>query len=258
MKLLLKILIGLYLVVCILAYLLQDKIILRPHTVYEEEIYTKGVEVEVPISEELTMNCVHIRSSNPSKGVVLYFHGNKGNNFRAIYQTRMIQNMGYDVFIPDYRGYGKTEGKIWSDKQLLADADEAYKHLMQYYEEKDIYLMGYSLGSGMASYVASKHNPAHLFMVAPFTSLVDIKNKYAWFLPDFLMRLRLPVRDHMRHVACPVSIVHGTEDTVVDYAYSEELKQLFPQVNLITSKGQTHRGIIFDKVLVRELGNVFK
>jgi len=256
MKLLLKLMIGLYVVVCLIAYIVQDKIILRPHKIYEEEVFTKGEEIEIPIGNDLTMNCLMIKSKTPSKGVVLYFHGNKGNIFRSIYQSRMVQNIGYDVFIPDYRGYGKTEGKIWSDKDLLPDADQAYKFLKMYYEEKDIYLMGYSLGSGMASYVASKHEPAHLFMIAPFTSLVDIKNQYAWFLPDFLMRIKLPVIDHMKTVKCPVSIVHGTQDPVVDYKYSTEIKESFPNVKLITSKGQNHRGIIFDKLLSEELYNV--
>ena len=195
------------------------------------------------------MNCLYIKSKTPSKGVVLYFHGNKGNIFRATYQSRMVQNLGYDVFIPDYRGYGKTEGKVWSDNDLLPDANQAYRFLMTMYDEKDIYLMGYSLGTGMASYVASLHRPAHLFLIAPFTSLVDIKNQYAWFLPDFLMRIRLPVIDFMNNVTCPVSIVHGTDDTVVDYKYSKILKSKFPKVNLITSEGQSHRRIIFDPLL---------
>ena len=256
MKLLIKTVIIVYVLICMLAYILQDKIILQPHKVYEEEIYTKGQEIEIPIADNLTMNCLYIKSKTPSKGVVLYFHGNKGNIFRATYQSRMVQDKGYDVLIPDYRGYGKTEGKVWSDNDLLPDADQAYRFLMTMYEEKDIYIMGYSLGSGMASYVASVHNPAHLFLIAPFTSLVDIKNQYAWFLPDFLMRIVLPVEDFMQNVSCPVSIIHGTNDTVVDYKYSEELKSEFPDVKLITSEGQSHRRIIFDPLLKEELHRV--
>ena len=256
MKLFLKIVVAIYILVCMLAYILQDKIILQPQKVYEEEVYTKGQEVEIPVAEDLTMNCLFIKSKTPSKGVVLYFHGNKGNIFRSIYQSRTVQNIGYDVFIPDYRGYGKTEGKIWSDKDLLPDADQAYKFLMTMYAEKDIYVMGYSLGSGMASYVASQHTPAHLFLIAPFTSLVDIKNQYAWFLPDFLMRIKLPVEDFMKNVTCPVSIVHGTDDTVVDYKYSEQLKSEFPNIKLITSEGQSHTRVIFDPLLKEELDRV--
>ena len=202
------------------------------------------------------MNCLFIKSKTSSKGVVLYFHGNKGNIFRATHQSRTLQNMGYDVFIPDYRGFGKTEGKVWSDKELLHDADQAYKFLMSMYDQKDIYVMGYSLGTGMASYVASIHKPAHIFLIAPFTSLVDIKNEYAWFLPDFLMRIKLPVEDFMNNITCPVSIIHGTDDTVVDYKYSVELKSEFPEVKLITSEGQNHTRIIFDPLLKEEINRV--
>ena len=258
MKTFVKVVVVIYVLICLVAYSFQDRIILQPHKVMEEEIYTKGDEVEIPIANNLTMNCLHIKSPSPSKGVVLYFHGNKGNIFRSIYQSRSVQNKGYDVFIPDYRGYGKTEGKVWSDKDLLPDADKAYQYLKQFYDEKDIYVMGYSLGSGMATYVASQNKPAHLILIAPFTSLVDIKNQYAWFLPDFLMRIKLPVVKFMENVTSPVSIVHGTDDTVVAYKYSEEIKAKFPNVKLITSEGQSHSRIIFDKLLLNELNSILQ
>jgi len=254
-----RIVFVIYILICLVAFFGQDRIILRPKPIPESERFRKGVEVEIPIDEDLSMNCLYMKESNPSKGVVIYFHGNKGNARRAIRQTRPIQDQGYDVFIPDYRGYGKTEGQLWSDKQLLADADKAYQYLKTKYAEKDIYVMGYSLGTGMASYVSSKNNPAHLFLVAPFTSLTAIKDKFAWFIPDFLLRYQLPVKKFLKDVNAAVTVVHGTNDNVVDYSFSEDLKRMYPKkINLITSKGQSHRGIIFDGKLVREIEKVLK
>lgn len=249
-----RIFIILYVIPAIIAYFVQHKLILNPQKIEESREFRKGEEVEVPLTNTLSMNCLHIKESNPPKGVVLYFHGNKGNARRAIRQTRPVQELGYDVFIPDYRGYGKTEGSLWSDKELLADADKAYKFLAKEYKEENIYVMGYSLGTGMASYTAALNNPKHLILVAPFTSLTDIKDKYAWFYPDFLMRFQLPNIKFLKDVKAPVTIVHGTEDNIIDYAFSEELKSTFPdKIKLLASKGQSHRGIIFDQLLVKEL-----
>ncbi len=256
MKWFLKFILFLYLLICLIAYLIQGKIILYPHQVPDSTSYRIGQEVEIPIDDNLSMNCLHIDKG--SDKVVLYFHGNKGNIGRAIYQTRSVHGQDIDVFIPDYRGYGKTEGSLWSDNQLLDDADKAYQYLKQNYEESQIVVMGYSLGSGMASYVASIHKPSHLILVAPFTSLSDIKDDYVPFLPDFLMRFDLPNIEFIESVTCPISIVHGTKDNVVRYKFSKALKEKFgDKVKLITSEGQNHRGIIFDRLLTEELDRVF-
>lgn len=189
------------------------------------------------------MHCLWIK--NNSKKVILYFHGNTGNVRRAAYQADRFNANNYDVFIPDYRGYGKTKGVNTSNKQLLSDATKAYAFLKQHYAEKDILIIGYSLGSGMASYVAGNASPWHLILVAPFTSLVDIKDQFLWMFPDFLLKYKLSNKDHLKAVTCPVTLIHGTEDEVVHYNYSKELKAMYPKVNLITKKGVGHRRIIF-------------
>lgn len=256
LKNLFKLLLVLYVLVCVLAFFFQSKFILHPHALNESKKFRAGEEVEIPIDEDLFMNCLHVKAQ-PSKGVVLYFHGNTGNVGRALYQSRLVFDMGYDLFIPDYRGFGKTEGEAWSDKELLSDANKAYEYLLTKYDEKNIYVMGYSLGTGMASYVTSKHNPQHLFLVAPFTSLTDIKNQYAWFLPDFLMRINLPNERFLADVSTPVSIIHGTNDNIVNYRFSKQLKEKFPdKVKLITSENQSHRGVIFDPLLRKELKSI--
>ena len=239
MKRFLRILLFLYVLICALGYFFQHKIILHPHDIAESKSYRIGTEVEIPLIESLSMNCVHIEKSGKSRKVVLYFHGNKGNAGRAIYQTRSIHDNGVDVFIPDYRGYGKTEGRLWSDKQLYDDAQKAYNYLKTKYAEENIYVMGYSLGSGIASYIAANNNPAHLILIAPFTSLCDIKDQFAPFLPDFLMRFKLSNKKHLEKVNCPISVVHGTDDNVVLYKYSKLLKEQYgDKIKLLTSKGQ--------------------
>lgn len=252
MKTLIKILLAIYILCCAAAYTLQEKIIFHPQDYPEFQPYKGGQEIEIPLEEGLTMNALLVphtkakKSPTPkSKGAILYLHGNTGNIRRAGYQIRNQRNRGYDILIPDYRGYGKTEGQPESDKQMLEDANKAYQYLKKNYNEKNIYIIGYSLGTGMASYIAKENNPAHLILIAPFTSLTDIKNKYLWMFPNFLLKYKLSNRAHLKNSKTPTTIIHGTNDHVVDYRFSEELKQLYPQVDLHTQEGIGHREIIF-------------
>lgn len=260
MKLLLKVLFAIYALLCIVLFFVQDHLIFAAHPYPNATSYGQGTEYEIPLTENLNMNALLLsaKPSRKSQKVIMYLHGNKGNIKRGVYQTRVMKNMGCDIFIIDYRGYGKTEGKPRNDKQMLHDADLAYQFLKQQYEEENIYVIGYSLGTGMASYIAKMNDPAHLFLVAPFTSLVDIKDKWLWMFPDFLLKYKLDNRKHLKDVKCGVTIVHGTDDNVVDYAFSEELSALYPHVELKTIRGEGHRGVIFDSVLSKAIQNIVR
>jgi len=257
---LLKVILILYTLVCLGLYFFQEKVIFAAHPYPNSTKYKLGKEIEVPLTEEISMNSLLVAATpgTRSKKVILYLHGNKGNIKRGIYQTRVMKNKGCDLMIIDYRGYGKTEGKPVNDRQMLDDANQAYKYLKQHYSEENIYVLGYSLGTGMESYIAAKNKPGHLILVAPFTSLTGIKDKYLWMFPDFLLKYKLDNKKHLKEVSCPVTILHGTEDEVVEYAFSEELKKTYPRIKLVTSMGQGHRGIIFDPLLGREIETITK
>ena len=250
MKLALKILLGIYIIICIGLYLVQDQLVFHPDPIDADFVYRTGYEVEIPLEEHLDMNALMIQA-NPnqrSDKAIIYFHGNKGNIRRCIYQTRQMQGLGYDILLPDYRSYGKTEGKPKNDQQILDDAQKAFQYLNQYYDENKITAIGYSLGTGMASYVASKYDLKELILIAPFTSLAGIKNQFAWFVPDFLLKFKLDNDKHIAHCDEAISIVHGTNDHVVNYKFSQELKEKYPEkIELHTIEGESHRGIIFVK-----------
>ena len=260
MKKLVKVCSAIYIILCLGLFIAQDHIIFAAHPYPDSQTYNQGTEHEIPLTKDISMNALLLpaQAGKKSKKVILYLHGNKGNIKRGIYQTRVMKNKGCDIMIIDYRGYGKTEGKPMNDRQMLQDADMAYKYLMEHYDEKDIYVLGYSLGSGMASYIAKMNEPAHLFLVAPFTSLVDIKDKWFWMFPDFILKYKLDNRKHLQDVKCDVTIVHGTDDNVVDYEFSEELSFLYPHIELRTINGGGHRGVIFDSLLADAITQVLR
>lgn len=246
-KRLIYFLIALYLLLCIALFVVQQKIVFSPDVVSESKKYRAGEEVEIPLSGGIDMNCLWVKNARPSKGVILYLHGNRGSIGRALHQTRLFNDKNYDIFIPDYRGYGKTEGSPKSANQIEQDVEQAYLFLKKYYKENEIVILGYSLGSGMASYIASKHQPKSLILLAPYISIAQIKNKHFWFLPDFLLKFNFRNDKWLPKVTCPITLVHGTDDNVIPYESSPFLKNLRPDnIELVTLQGEGHRGIIFD------------
>jgi esterase/lipase len=259
MKLLLKIIGILYILFSIAVYALQERFIFNAEKIEESFNYGSGIEVEIPLDENVNMNALWIKEKvNNPKGVILYLHGNRGSIRFGTYQIRHMRDLGYDIFIPDYRSYGKTEGQICCEEQMLNDIQKSYDFLKTKYAENKISIIGYSLGSGFASYLAGHNKPNQLLLIAPFTSLTDIKNKYLWFIPDFLLKFKLPVTKFLETTECPITIVHGDADRIVDYKFSKDLKSKFgTKVNLVTAVNISHRRIIFDGVLKSTILTLF-
>lgn len=185
----------------------------------------------------------YLKIENP-KGIVFYLHGNAGalNTWGEVAKT--YTGLQYDVFIPDYRGYGKSDGAITSQAQLFEDAQTAYNTIKQRYKEEDIVILGHSLGSGPATWLASINHPRLLILLAPYYSLTDIMQHSYPGIPTFLLKYRLETYKYIKDCKMPIAIFHGDKDEVIYYHSSTKLKTLMKSTDtLITLKGQSHNGI---------------
>ncbi len=154
-----KVVIIVYCGVGIALYYLQEKLMFHPESLpynYAFKFDIPFKEVNIAMNANDNLNLVQFfPSGTQTKGVVLYFHGNRGNiNRYAKYATNFTKN-GYEVWMPDYPGYGKTTGKL-SEENFYKQANEVYKLANSKYKEDSIIIYGKSLGSGIAAWVASK------------------------------------------------------------------------------------------------------
>ena len=235
----------LYAVACIGLYFFQERIIFLPDRLSENHVYRTGEEVKIDVADGISLSCVWMKEPN-SKGVILYLHGNRGSNRRCIYQAENMAGNGYDIFMPDYRGYGKSGGAIQSEQQLFDDVQTVYDFLKQHYDESQIVVVGYSIGSGMASWVAANNTPQQLALLAPYVSLVDIKNRRAPFLPSFLLKYPLRNIQHLEKISCPVNLFHGLQDRIIPFDSSEKLQAVNPsKITLHPLDDCGHRRTIF-------------
>ena len=233
-----------YLAVAGLAYAFQERLIFHPRVLAPDYRYDWGEERLVDVGGGVALSTVW--ADGPGEDVALFFHGNVGDNNRARYQARaLLASERYDVVAVDYRGFGKSGGAPESDAQLLADVQAVYDSVARVYPEDRIHLVGYSLGTGMAAYLAAENAPAHLTLIAPYTSLADMKDELFWWLPDFLLAYRLDTRSRIGEIACPIAIYHGTADQLIPFWMAEELAGLAPKrATLHALEGASHRGAV--------------
>lgn len=194
-----------------------------------------------------------------SKGLIFYLHGNAGsvNSWGPLAKT--YTDLNYDVFILDYRGYGKSEGSIRNEKQFFEDVQLAYDEMKKNYEENKIAVLGYSIGSGPATYLASTNNPGHLILQAPYYSLVDMMRHLYPLIPTFFLKYRFETNKYIKDCKMPITIFHGDQDEVIYYHSSVKLKKHLKATDtLITLKGQGHNGITDNPEYISEIHKVLQ
>ena len=157
-------------------------------------------------------------------GVMLYFHGNGGNNVYLGSIAGIYGPRGYEVYGLDYRGFGKSTGDR-SEAAMLADALAFYDAVVPAGAPPPL-IMAHSLGSPLAAYVASQRPAQRLVLYAPPGSIAHVANLHYPWLPGFLLRYPLRTDHYVPQVAAPVLIFHGTDDKVVPLESGEHLRPL--------------------------------
>ncbi|MFN6994076.1 MAG: alpha/beta hydrolase [Aquincola tertiaricarbonis] len=192
------------------------------------------------------LNALHLRRPGAS-GVVFFLHGNAGNLERWFVNLDFYRALGMDLFMLDYRGYGKSTGRIESEQQLLADVQAAWARVAPQYAGRHVVFLGRSLGTGLAARLAAELPPAQrpqaLLLVSPYRSMVQMAAEQYPFVPAPL--LRYPLRTDaalqaLAGTALPIDLVHGDRDTLIPLAHSEALARTLPGVRLHRVAGAGH------------------
>ena len=160
--------------------------------------------------------------------VVLYLHGNDGNVSTSMGEIAPLRELGYAVFILDYRGYGESAGAFPSEKTVYEDAEAAWNYLVDQrgISPARLYIYGHSLGGAIGIELALRHpEAAGLIVESSFTSIREmakLRKRYA-LLPMQLLHQRFDSIQKVGKLKLPVLYIHGTADEVVPYAMGEQL-----------------------------------
>lgn len=160
-----------------------------------------------------------------ARGTVLFFHGNAGNISHRRSTVQRFRELGLDVFLIDYRGYGRSGGSP-DESGTYRDARAAWDHLT---DERgvpagEIIVAGRSLGAAIAGWLAVRETPAGVVLESPFTSVPALAaDLYPYVPARRLSRFEYPTLDYVEKMSRPLLLIHAREDRIVPFAHSERI-----------------------------------
>lgn len=257
-----QVVILIYLVLGVGLYFTQSLIIFHPKKLPVEYTYSFNVpfrEVNVPVTAKKNINIIQfVVPDSVSKGIVLFFHGNRGNiNRYASYSSYFTKN-GYEVWMIDYPGYGKSTGKR-TEKILYDDALVMYKMAIDKVPVEKIIIYGKSLGTGIASQLASVRDCKQLILETPYYSMAKLAAEYFFIYPvKPFIKYELPTYKFLEYIKAPVTIFHGTKDGLIPIEHSYWLKNKYPHINLVQIENGRHNNLAGFRIFHENLDSILR
>ena len=177
----------------------------------------EDIFLEVTGGERINAWYFPVSDSTPSTRTVLFCHGNAGNISHRLPTIRLLLDLGVNVLIFDYRGYGRSEGKS-TEASMYADVRAAYAWLLEAKKVNpaNLFLFGRSLGGAVAIDLAVTSECAGLIMESSFTSTADMGQRLYPFLPvRWLVRYAFDSMSKIGQLNCRVLITHSPDDEMI-------------------------------------------
>jgi len=244
-----KVALLLYGAIGLALYFGQNALLFHPVAVAPSFHYDFGqpyTEVILPYDKETRLDIIQFtvpghEPADTPRGVVLYFHGKHENVTRYAPYAAAFTHKGYEVWMLDYPGYGKSTG-VFNEQRLYDYALQVYKLARSRWQPSQIIIYGKSLGTGIAAQLADIRDCRRLILESPYFSLESV----AWhYLPIYpwgrLLHYHFPTYEHLPKVTAPITIFQGSSDWVVPYRNAARLKPLLKAGDeFVTVEGGGH------------------
>ncbi len=227
-----------YVLICIAIYFLQDKLIFLPkfeiiqtpkdYGIEFKNIYFSSGEDKLHgyyIPHKTIKKDANEGKLNPNDYTILYCHGNAGNVSHRENTIKMYHNLGFNIFLFDYSGYGESSGKP-SAENLELNVVNAWNFLTKQkgIPEKKIIIIGRSLGGFVALSAGEKFNPFALSLESTFSSIKNIAQHQMPLVPaKLILKNDFDNMAKIKNVKVPIFMVHSKDDKIVKYYHSQKL-----------------------------------
>ena len=238
-----------YLALMLMIYLLQGRMVFlastpgRALTATPKDIGLAFEDISLTTPDNETLHGWYVPAAD-SAGVVLFFHGNAGNISHRLDSIEIFHELGLDVLIIDYRGYGRSSGSP-SERGTYTDAQTAWDYLVDKrgIAPGRIVMFGRSLGGAVASWLAARTTPAAVILESCFTSGPEMAARLYPFLPARLItRLKFPVRAYVTQISSPLLVVHSRQDEIIPFDMGEAVFAAAPGPKQMLEISGDHNG----------------
>jgi abhydrolase domain-containing protein 17 len=215
LRVLLLTIIGIYLVLLAIAILFSEQLIFQPPPAGYQD---SAAILKLTSSDGAKISATYL-VNRAATFTILFSHGNAEDIGYVAPLLQHITNAGFSVFAYDYQGYGTSDGKP-TEIHAYDDEHAAYRYLVEtlHIPPSKIIAFGRSLGTGPATELASRCPVAGLILESTFTSAFRVMTRASLLPFDRFNNLR-----RIKNVHCPVFVIHGTEDTVINISHGREL-----------------------------------
>lgn len=242
-------------------YFLQDAILFHPVSLKRDHNYSftePHKDISIAINERDTLNLVDFSATDTvTRGVVLYFHGNKRNISWYSKYIPYFTRQGYQVLMIDYPGFGKSTGKLTEEK-LYNWALQVYRIAIKRFSADSIIIYGKSMGTGIAAQLASIRDCKRLILETPYYDFPSVISHYLPVYPvRWMLHYNLPTYQYLKNVSAPVTIFQGTKDRLVTFNNAIRLKaSLKPADEFMTIRGGRHNDLYTFKEVTNKLDSL--
>jgi uncharacterized protein len=244
----------------------QERLLFEPDPLLPDDPICKDADtreffVEVPGAR---LSVAHMKLPNP-RGVFFFLHGNSGNLKKWFVDLDAFRQANFDVVMFDYRGFGKSSGRIESEEQLRADVLAVWKHFEPAYAGKRVVISGQSLGTSLAAGLAAQlcaegHAPDLTLLVSPYSSMKALAAELYPWVPTQVLRYPLHTLEHAAKLLGPVMLIHGEKDELIGIHHSEALCKSMRTAQLLrvtgAGHGDVHQFPTVRKALLSALGRL--
>ena len=234
----------LYALVLALLWWGQERLLFLPtrlppdhRLVLDRDVHERTIDVD-----GARLHALHLKLPAP-RGVVFFLHGNAGNLESWFVDLDVFRQANFDLFMIDYRGYGKSSGRIENEAQLHADIKAAWDAIAKEYAGKKRVLFGRSLGSGLAVPLALQVQPDLTILVSPYASMRALAAEVYPWVPSALLRYPLATDVALTRLRTPLLLLHGERDDLIPPHHSQALKRAHPPARLHIVKGAGHNDL---------------
>jgi len=247
-----------YIVLLLLLFLMQKKMVYFPSrriSALPSDINIPFQEIELITPDQIKLHSwlIGAHEGEPCTGdVVLFCHGNAGNISHRLDTVRIFRQLGFLVFIFDYRGYGRSQGTP-SEMGTYTDGETAWQYLTQSLNipPEKIILWGRSLGGAVAAYLATRVQAKALILESTFTSIPDLAAQiYPIFPAHLLCRIHYNTQKRLSTIHMPLLVIHSPQDEIIPFSHGQRLFAAAREPKkFLTISGSHNQGFIDDQVI---------
>jgi pimeloyl-ACP methyl ester carboxylesterase len=218
---------AIYAMLCLAIFMFQPRLVYFPMKAMAATPAAIGLRYEDVTLETAAGTSVHgwYLPGREDAHTLLFLHGNAGNISHRLDSLHLFNQLGLNVLIIDYSGFGRSGGKP-GEQQTYEDARLAWRYLTDSrgVAPERIVIFGRSLGGGVATWLASEETPGGLILESSFTSVPELAQKFYPIFPmRWLARIRYDNASRLPGVRCPVLIAHSRDDEIVPIDHGRAL-----------------------------------